>query len=393
MSQTWDNINTGAAGDTVEDGINRIISRLDSLRSTWSGATKPAGGVLGQLHIDTDDTFVYFLKSTGPDVWEKFLTGNATVAEGGTGATTAGDARDNLGLGTAATVNTGTEPGEVPLTSEADSRYLQRANNLSDVVSPASAIVNLGLGDLATLDTVTAAQIDASAVTTAKINAGAVTNDKIGNNIIAIGKLANFTALSVVASDAAGSPTSVTIASLVGSRTLLASQIVTSSVGYVDFISGLTATYDRYEIQIDKLVPVNDGVSLLLQVSTNGGTAWLNTLYSWVIQTGMVQYAPAQAAAAASTTSISINMSTDANRRLGNAAGRSSNWNITVYSPSSATLQKMFSWEGVQHSSTAYWGRTEGMGNHTGTAAINAIRLVMSGGNIASGTFGLYGIK
>lgn len=393
MSQTWTAIDTGAAGDTVEDGISAILDRLTTLRSGWSGATAPSGGVVGQLFVDTDDTKFYFLKSTGPDVWEKFLTGTAAVTEGGTGATTAAGARTNLGLGSAALADTGTASGQVPLTSQADARYAQLANNLSDMLNAATARTNLGLGALATLGTVGASQISASAVETAKINDLAVTNAKIANNTIAVGKLANFTASSLVASDSGGSPTTVTIASLQGSRILLAVQEASASTS-IDFTSSIDGTYDRYEIQIDRLVPSTDGVNLLLRVSTDGGSSFLTgTGYSWVVDTNMVQFSSGATTADSSDSAIALNYANEGNRKLGSAAGKSSNWRLTVHNPSSTTLQKMFSWEGVQHSSTSYWGMTRGMGNHSGTAAINALRLLMSSGTIASGRFSLFGIK
>lgn len=393
MSQTWTAIDTGVAGDTVEEGINAIIDRLAALRSSWSGATAPSGGVVGQIFIDTDDTTVYFLKTTSPsDVWEKFLTGTAAVAEGGTGATTASGARTNLGLGSAAVVDTGTASDQVPLTSQADARYAQLSNNLSDLLSAASARTNLGLGALATMATVGSAQIDAFAITTAKVADGAITNAKIANNVVEIGKLANFTASSLIASDAGGSPTSVPIASLQGSRVLLATQEASASTS-IDFTSGIGGTYDRYEIQIDRLVPTTNGVNLLLRVSTDGGSSWLaGTGYSWALETSMIQYVSEYPQANTASSAITLNFD-EPNRRLGSATGKSSHWKITIYSPASTTLQKMFSWEGVQHSSTAYWGRTEGVGNHSGTAAVNGIRLLMSSGTIASGRFSLFGIK
>jgi hypothetical protein len=57
-----------------------------------------------------------------------------SIANGGTGATTAANARTNLGV---------TATG-------ADTTYAYRANNLSDLASAATARTNLGLGTMAT---------------------------------------------------------------------------------------------------------------------------------------------------------------------------------------------------------------------------------------------------
>jgi len=58
------------------------------------------------------------------------------IADGGTGSTTASDARSALGLGTAAT--------------QATTAFLQPSNNLSDVTTVSTARTNLGLGTIAT---------------------------------------------------------------------------------------------------------------------------------------------------------------------------------------------------------------------------------------------------
>ena len=61
----------------------------------------------------------------------------------------ASTARTNLGLGTAATVNTGTGASQLPTTSQADARYLLESNNLSDLTNAATARTNLELGTAA----------------------------------------------------------------------------------------------------------------------------------------------------------------------------------------------------------------------------------------------------
>ena len=79
-----------------------------------------------------------------------FPTLPISIANGGTGATTAANARTNLGV---------TATG-------ADTTYAYRANNLSDLASAATARTNLGLGTMATQNTGITATI-----TTAKLTA------------------------------------------------------------------------------------------------------------------------------------------------------------------------------------------------------------------------------
>ena len=61
------------------------------------------------------------------------LTGTLTISKGGTGATSALDARSNLGLGSAATASTGTTDGTIPVLSTSGKLVADRVQNLENL--------------------------------------------------------------------------------------------------------------------------------------------------------------------------------------------------------------------------------------------------------------------
>ncbi|MDS0532499.1 tail fiber domain-containing protein [Klebsiella quasipneumoniae] len=99
-----------------------------------SGGSSTTGG--GKLTLQADSVVIPSLT----------LTNALTIANGGTGATTAAAARTNLGLGTAAIVNTGTSGATIPLLSTANTWSLTQTFNSTINVgaTDTTSVIQLG---------------------------------------------------------------------------------------------------------------------------------------------------------------------------------------------------------------------------------------------------------
>lgn len=181
MAQNWVNNDEGAGGDTVKQGMINLEQKLDTVRSQFSGTAFPTDDdrVVGQPCWRTDggapsgiglyrltvkdptpanDTWIFVMGDSGITTFAETLLDDANAAA----------ARTTLGLGTVATLASGTGSGDVRTNTQNDSRFAQTANNLSDLASASTARTNLGLGSLATLSSVGTAQLGSDVVTRAK---------------------------------------------------------------------------------------------------------------------------------------------------------------------------------------------------------------------------------
>ncbi len=160
---------------------------------------------------------------------------------------------------------------------------------------------------------------------------------------------------------------------------------VANNIAQVDFSNGINATYEAYLCRVIYATPVASG-SLRLAVSTDGGTSYKgDSSYRWSTAELRAGTSPAWSLVG-NTTSSSLDIS---QRSLANGEYVSND--IILYKPSFTLSKKSFAWQGATIDSG--YNRIVGGGDYSGSNdAINALRFFFSSGDIASGTFKLYGI-
>lgn len=195
-----------------------------------------------------------------------------------------------------------------------------------------------------------------------------------------------------------GSTTQQAVASAVGCLILLAEASASGSTS-LDFLTRNVGNYsgnlfqsdfDTYLIELVNLVPATNLVNVLLRCSTDGATFDSGTNYEWV---GFrASKAGSAAAGATATTAIGLDASgTIVNTAsVGGLIGR-----LEVYAPVNTTFQKRFIGQTAMNDGTSspdIIAMLHGAYTVTGSAVVG-IRVIMSSGNITSGTVRIYGIR
>lgn len=155
----------------------------------------------------------------------------------------------------------------------------------------------------------------------------------------------------------------------------------------IDF-TGLTSTYHTYMLIGTNIVPATDGSHIYLRTSTDGGATYdagagnYRHGRSIVIDNGTIV-----AAGSTSATEIFIAGS------LGNAVGENANFNLFLFKPSNSSVYFSCNWDFTTYEQTPRVITGSGGGVRLAAADVDAIRIILSAGNITSGEFRLYGIK
>ena len=175
-----------------------------------------------------------------------------------------------------------------------------------------------------------------------------------------------------------------------GSMVLLAT--ATASASATISFTSISSTYSSYRIIGSNIIPATDDTSLNTVVSIDGGSSYVaGTSYEWV---NFIYSTSATGSKSTNNSAAVITLNgTAAGMTLGTGTGESFNFCLDLYNPSQAAAYHGMSWTGGGRMSGTEQCVVGGFGNYKAIDAVNAIRFLMSSGNIASGIFKLYGIK
>jgi len=166
-----------------------------------------------------------------------------------------------------------------------------------------------------------------------------------------------------------------------GSMVFLAKRTGSSSAT-LDFTSVLSSTYNNYCLIVAGVTTSSADAELQILVSSNNGGAWIVT-----------NYAGGYSFTTTGSTSIAGNTATTSGRSCSGIKTSSPGMRGTFYfsnTTNSIAIICNGHWFAAANDGTTY---NQGWTNWTNTStAVNALRMQMSAGNIATGTFSLYGI-
>ena len=171
---------------------------------------------------------------------------------------------------------------------------------------------------------------------------------------------------------------------MAGSLIKIAETTVSSAVASVT-LTGIDSTYDVYMVKFYNVAPDTDTVQLNIRV-TKSGTADTTANYDRAYK---------QLRTNGSFINVSATNSTlfDTGSNIGTGTSETSNGVLYAFNFSNASEYSFASFENTELNASANLHGSQGGFVHTVASASDGLYFYFSSGNIASGTFTLYGLK
>jgi hypothetical protein len=170
-----------------------------------------------------------------------------------------------------------------------------------------------------------------------------------------------------------------------GSRVLLASKTASASAT-LDFTEFNNAVYRYYEFELENVKPATNGVVLFVRFSSNGGSSYDSGAsdYQWTLS-GNSNAGFSDQSSAATAAAVAPLMGNAATER--GVSGR-----MTLYHAGDAATYTRFLADVVGDNTANHVYRAISAGRRLADQDTDAVRFLLTSGNIASGTIRMYGL-
>ena len=176
----------------------------------------------------------------------------------------------------------------------------------------------------------------------------------------------------------------------------LIEEITASSSATVEFKKGIDTVHKLYVIEYWGVRPATDITILELHASTNGGSTWdTGNNYEWSMRCTWSVNGPAYGVdqAAATNRIALVDTAAGDDSEAGNGTYEDGAGTIYVYDPAAGSKYTRFRFSTMYVEFNGVPTHVDGNATYKVTTAVNALRFRFSSGNIAAGTFRLYGIR